>query len=170
MNIASSPITYGYYDSPVGRLLVAGDADTLHLISFPTDRYHKQPLADWHRDDGFFADTFEQLEAYFAGKLENFDLPLRFAGTEFQNAVWAGLCTIPIGETISYGTLATRIGRPKAVRAVGAANGANPLPIVVPCHRVIGADNSLTGFGGGLEVKKFLLEHEVKWSPQPRLL
>ncbi len=169
-NNSGSTISYGYYDSPVGRLLVAGDAEALHLISFPNDRYQKQPLGDWRRDEAGFTNTFEQLGAYFAGELKVFDLPLRFAGTIFQNEVWAGLCDIPIGETISYGELAARIGRPKAVRAVGAANGANPLPIVVPCHRVIGADNSLTGFGGGLEVKKFLLEHEIKWSAQPRLI
>jgi methylated-DNA-[protein]-cysteine S-methyltransferase len=161
---------FSYYNSPVGRLLLAGGKDGLHLISFPKDRYAQQIVADWRRDDDFFSTVMDQLTAYFAGELKTFDLTLRFAGTEFQNDVWRGLCTIPIGETLSYGELAKRIGRPKAVRAVGAANGANPLPIVVPCHRVIGADHSLTGFGGGLAVKKYLLEHEEKWSSQPRLL
>ena len=103
-----------------------------------------------------------QLTAYFAGELRDFSLPLRAGGTAFQQSVWAALRAIPFGATISYGELACRIGQPSAARAVGAANGANPLPIVVPCHRVIGADNSLTGFGGGLETKRFLLTHEAR--------
>jgi methylated-DNA-[protein]-cysteine S-methyltransferase len=108
----------------------------------------------------FFPETFRQLHAYFSGELVRFDLPLRFAGTEFQNRVWKTLCKVPLGETISYGVLASRIGNPKASRAVGAANGRNPLPIVVPCHRVIGSNGSLTGFAGGIEIKKKLLDHE----------
>ena len=104
------------------------------------------------------------MGAYFAGELTRFDLRLHLAGTAFQNAVWAALCDIPFGETVSYGALASRIGKPMASRAVGAANGANPLPIVVPCHRVIGADKSLTGFGGGIETKRFLLAHEQRLS------
>jgi len=155
-------ISYGYLESPVGPLLVAGDADRLHLIAFPTERRTKQPQADWRRDESRFADAFRQLRAYFAGELTRFDLPLRLAGTAFQNKVWAALCDIPFGETISYGTLASRIGKPSACRAVGGANGANPLPIVVPCHRVIGSDRSLTGFGGGVETKRFLLAHEQR--------
>jgi len=111
-----------------------------------------------------FAEPFRQLHAYFAGELTRFDLPLRRAGTAFQNTVWSALCDIPYGETISYGTLASRIGRPTAYRAVGGANGANPLPIVVPCHRVIGSDKSLTGFGGGIGIKRFLLAHERKFT------
>ena len=96
-----------------------------------------------------------------AGALTVFDLPLRLGGTAFQNRVWKALCDIPFGETTTYGALARRIGKPTAFRAVGAANGANPLPIVVPCHRVIGSDGSLTGFGGGIEIKRFLLAHEA---------
>jgi len=157
-----SDLRYGTFDSPVGSLLVAGDADELHRISFPTEHRNKRPQANWRRDDGRFADAFRQLRAYFAGDLTRFDLPLRFAGTEFQNRVWAALVDIPFGETLSYGVLAARIGKPSASRAVGGANGANPLPIVVPCHRVIGSDKSLTGFGGGIEIKKFLLAHEER--------
>lgn len=153
-------LAYGYYDSPIGALLVAGDVDHLHLISFPSGSRTKQPLDIWQRDDAHFTDTYAQLGAYFAGELRQFDLPLHLGGTPFQNAVWTALREIPFGETISYGVLAKRIGKPSASRAVGAANGANPLPIIVPCHRVIGANNSLTGFGGGVETKRFLLEHE----------
>jgi len=108
-----------------------------------------------------------QLNAYFAGELREFEIPLLMEGTEFQKRVWKALLAIPYGETISYGELAKKIGEPKAVRAVGAANGQNPIPIIVPCHRVIGSDGSLTGFGGGIENKKRLLELE---SRQRRLL
>jgi len=160
---------YGVLDSPVGPLTLAGEGKRLHLIAFPSDRYAAKRRETWRRDDTRFAEAFRQLSAYFAGSLTRFDLPLRFAGTAFQNTVWRALCDIPYGETISYGELARRIGRPTASRAVGTANGANPLPIVVPCHRVIGADRSLTGFGGGVEVKRFLLEHERKVAPQPGL-
>ncbi len=153
-------LSYGTFDSPVGSLLVAGDADRLHLIGFPTESWTSRLQADWRRDDPHFAEAFRQLDAYFAGDLTQFSLPLRFAGTAFQNKVWAALCDIPFAETISYGALASRIGKPTASRAVGGANGANPLPIVVPCHRVIGSDKSLTGFGGGIPIKKFLLAHE----------
>ena len=153
-------LAYGTFDSPVGPLLVAGNAKGLHLIRFPSESRAKPPPAHWRRDDRHFADAFRQLAAYFAGDLTRFDLPLYFAGTAFQNEVWAALRDIPFGETVSYGALASRIGRPTASRAVGGANGANPLPIVVPCHRVIGSDKSLTGFGGGNEIKKFLLDHE----------
>lgn len=153
-------LAYGYLDSPVGPLLAAGDDERLHRIGFPCGSRAGRPAADWRRDDRLFAETFSQLRAYFAGELTRFDLPLLLAGTEFQNAVWSALCDIPFGETVSYGELARRVGRPTASRAVGAANGANPLPIVAPCHRVVGADGSLTGFGGGVETKRYLLEHE----------
>lgn len=157
----SSPsLAYGYLDSPAGPLLVAGDDEHLNLIGFPSGSRARAPSNEWHRDDRAFAEAFAQLRAYFAGKLTRFDLPLRFSGTDFQNTVWSALRDIPFGETVSYGDLARRIGRPTASRAVGAANGANPLPIVVPCHRVVGADGSLTGFGGGVETKRYLLNHE----------
>jgi methylated-DNA-[protein]-cysteine S-methyltransferase len=158
-------LTYGYFDSPVGPLLVAGDGGRLRRIGFPTEHRTQRPPADWRRDDSLFAEAFRQLDAYFAGELTRFDLPLRFAGTAFQNKVWTALCRIPFGETISYGALASRIGKPTASRAVGGANGANPLPIVVPCHRVIGSDKSLTGFGGGIEIKRYLLALEERRSP-----
>lgn len=157
-------LAYGYLDSPVGALLVAGDANQLHLISFPTESRSKEPRPGWRRDDSLFAEVFGQLRAYFAGELTDFDLPLHLAGTAFQNKVWTALCDIPFAETISYAALASRIGKPTATRAVGGANGANPIPIVVPCHRVIGSDKSLTGFGGGIEIKRFLLAHEQRVS------
>lgn len=156
---------YAHLDSPIGPLLVAGDDERLHLISFPSGSRACDPESGWRRDDGHFPETFRQLRAYFDGDLTTFDLPLSFGGTDFQNRVWKTLCSIPFGETISYGELARRIGKPTASRAVGAANGANPLPIVVPCHRVIGSDRSLTGFGGGIETKRFLLEHERRIAP-----
>lgn len=156
----SAALAYSYLETPVGHLLVAGDGACLHRIGFPAGRRASGPGEDWRRDDRLFSETFAQLRAYFAGELTRFDLPLHFAGTDFQNAVWSALRDIPFGVTVSYGELAGRIGRPGASRAVGAANGANPLPIVVPCHRVVGADGSLTGFGGGIATKRFLLHHE----------
>ena len=166
MRERKTKLAYGYLDSPVGPLLVAGDADRLHVISFSTETRTRESQAGWHRDESHFVEAFRQLHAYFAGELTRFDLPLRLAGTAFQNRVWTALCNIPFGETISYGALASRIGKPTASRAVGGANGANPLPIVVPCHRVIGSDKSLTGFGGGVEIKRFLLAHEQSFSPR----
>ncbi|MDX1576462.1 MAG: methylated-DNA--[protein]-cysteine S-methyltransferase [Kiloniellales bacterium] len=162
MQQRDSDLAYGHFNSPVGALLIAGDGEQLHHIRFPSERRARRAPAEWRRDDAVFSDAFRQLAAYFAGELTRFDLPLRFAGTRFQNEVWAALCHIPYGETATYGALAARIGRPTASRAVGGANGANPLPIVVPCHRVIGANASLTGFGGGLPIKKFLLDHEQR--------
>lgn len=153
-------LAFGYLESPVGPLLVAGDETGLHSVSFPTGSRLVEPRSEWRRDDAVFKKAFGQLDAYFAGELTEFDLPFHFTGTAFQKSVWRALIDIPYGGTVSYGSLAATIGRPKASRAVGAANGANPLPIVVPCHRVIGADRSLTGFGGGLETKSFLLDHE----------
>lgn len=151
---------YGYIESPIGALLVAGDADHIRLISFPSENRAQRRLSEWRRDDLHFGEAFEQLRAYFAKELTEFNFPIRFDGTEFQNLVWRALCDIPYGSTTSYGALATKIGKPKASRAVGAANGSNPLPIVVPCHRVIGSNAKLTGFGGGIETKQFLLVHE----------
>ena len=154
------PLVFGYLDSPVGQLLLVADADHLRGISFPDGSRKQEPQPGWRRDDAYFPDTTAQLRAYFASELKEFCLPLLFEGTTFQKTVWQALCDIPYGETTSYGALAAKLGNAKASRAVGAANGANPLPIVVPCHRVIGADSSLTGFGGGVDVKHFLLTHE----------
>ncbi|CAA2104890.1 Methylated-DNA--protein-cysteine methyltransferase [Methylobacterium bullatum] len=151
---------YTFLDTPIGALLLAGTDERLRYIGFPTGKGAVTPRADWHRDDAAFAEGRRQLSTYFAGRLTRFDLDLDPRGTPFQLAVWEELTRIPPGETISYGELAKRIGRPSASRAVGAANGANPLPIVVPCHRVIGAAGSLTGFAGGLDTKRWLLALE----------
>lgn len=157
-----SAVFYTTFESPVGPLLLAGDVDALRLVSFESSK-HAEPLqADWKRDRAPFAEVIRQLQAYFHGELREFDVPLALEGTEFQRRVWNALRGIPYGETISYLQLAERIGNPKAVRAVGLANGSNPIPIIVPCHRVIGSDGSLTGFGGGLSTKKKLLELESR--------
>jgi len=148
-------VHYGYAETPIGMLLVAGEPGAIALISF-----RPLPRDEWSRDDSMFAGVITQLREYFTGRRKAFELPLVPKGTAFQLAVWNALTAIPYGETRSYSEIARAIGRPDAVRAVGAANGANPLPIVVPCHRVIGADGSLTGFGGGIETKRFLLELE----------
>lgn len=147
---------YTFVDSPVGALLVAREGDGITTISFGG-----RPREEWMRNDGAFDDVREQLAAYFSKKLRVFDLPLSPRGTPFQLEVWRALREIPYGETRSYAQLARAAGRPDAVRAVGAANGTNPLPIVVPCHRVIGSNGSLTGFGGGLAAKRFLLDLEL---------
>ncbi len=163
---------YSHTDSPVGRLLLAGDAAGLRLIGFPTGKGRRAPEPDWRQDDAPFREAVRQLEAYFAGALTDFSLELAPRGTPFQLAVWRALSEIPYGETRSYGELARAIGRPKASRAVGAANGSNPLPIVVPCHRVIGSSGKLTGFGGGLAAKAILLsleQGEARAEPQMAL-
>lgn len=166
---------YTMIDSPVGRLLLGGELAgggvaeqgeiTLTTVGFSQGssspvRMAMEPEPDWQHEPSAFAAVQQQLEEYFAGRRRTFDLPLAPRGTEFQCAVWQQLGKIPYGETCSYGAIAQRLGKPKAVRAVGSANGRNPLPIVVPCHRVIGANGSLTGFGGGIENKKILLELE----------
>lgn len=156
-----NPIRYDFIDSPIGVLTAAGDDIGLRWLLFPQNRH--EPLRDgWQRDSAPFAELRRQLAAYFAGELRDFDLPLAPQGTPFQHSVWTALRNIPYAETRSYRDLATNIGNPKAVRAVGLANGRNPLPIIVPCHRVIGADGSMTGFGGGIESKRFLLDLEAR--------
>lgn len=153
--------------SPVGELLLAADDTGLTTVRFEQSRHGRDDRAGWtHVADAstpaarILAEARSQLEAYFAGSRTSFDLPLAAQGTPFQQRVWSALRDIPFGETISYAELARRVGVPRAMRAVGGANGRNPLPIVVPCHRVIGADGSLTGFGGGIERKRVLLDHE----------
>ncbi len=165
-------VLYTDMESPIGRLLLAGDGRGLSCIGFPSGKGAVAPRPDWRRDDDAFGRAKGQLREYFAGTRREFDLPLDPRGTAFQLAVWRELARIPFGVTISYGELARRIGRPTASRAVGAANGANPLPIVIPCHRVIGTNGSLTGFGGGIEIKKRLLalERAGAGDDQPRLL
>jgi methylated-DNA-[protein]-cysteine S-methyltransferase len=151
---------YYYMKSPVGKLLLAGDEAGLKLIKFPTSKKGRIPESEWEQSERPFSEAIRQLNAYFDGKLKQFKLRLAPEGTPFQSRVWQALQDIPYGETISYGELAGRIGNPKAPRAVGGAVGRNPLAIVIPCHRVIGSDGGLTGFGGGLETKKVLLELE----------
>ncbi|HSG87569.1 MAG TPA: methylated-DNA--[protein]-cysteine S-methyltransferase [Pseudomonadales bacterium] len=146
--------------TPIGPLLLVGDGEALQRLLFPVAGAVAPKVDAGRRDDGALATPRAQLEAYFAGDRRSFELRLAPQGTPFQQQVWAALQRIPFGTTISYGTLAERIGRPTASRAVGAANGRNPLPVIVPCHRVIGADGSLTGFGGGLPCKQWLLGHE----------
>lgn len=157
-----SSLRYSYHPSPVGSILMAGDESALWYLSFPTGSKKMDPANSWQRDDSFFTEVASQLDAYFAAELQQFELSLHHEGTEFQRSVWDALHTIPYGETLTYGELAMRIKKPTAARAVGAANGANPLPIITPCHRVIGADRSLTGFGGGLETKSYLLLLETR--------
>jgi methylated-DNA-[protein]-cysteine S-methyltransferase len=148
-------------DSPVGPLLLAGTAEALHVLSFGVGSRQRQIDAHWQPDTkGVLSGIRRELDAYFAGRLKAFTVGLAFNGTPFQNSVWQELTRIPYGHTISYRELATRIGNPEAARAVGLANGANPIAIVVPCHRVIGSNGSLTGFGGGLPTKRALLELE----------
>jgi len=156
-------VNYSNLETPIGTLMIVGDHDAIHRIDFPKNGRASKPAAEWSESSrGAVSDALRQLKEYFAGKRTDFDLPLAPAGTDFQRAVWRRLQEIPYGETISYGELAKRIGNPKASRAVGAANGQNPIPIVIPCHRVIGANGTLTGFGGGLPIKEALLTLESR--------
>ena len=132
-------IYYSYLSSPIGDLLLAGDGDNLHLLGFPEGKMRTRHQTLWCPDDSVFTDVRSQLNAYFADELQDFDLPLAPQGTEFQTSVWKALTTIPYGSTRSYGQIAEQVGSPKASRAVGAANGQNPIPIIIPCHRVIGS-------------------------------
>jgi methylated-DNA-[protein]-cysteine S-methyltransferase len=158
----AGPVFYDYMPSPVGRLLLAADAIGLRRIGFERER-HPLPVGDdWQHAPQRLAFARQQLEEYFSGTRKRFDVPLHPIGTAFQCTVWSALTRIPYGETISYSELAGDIDQPRAVRAVGAANGRNPLPILIPCHRVIGRDGTLTGFGGGLPVKAKLLALEAE--------
>jgi methylated-DNA-[protein]-cysteine S-methyltransferase len=153
---------YCYLNTPIGELLLAGENEALSMIGFPKGSMRRDPEPDWIYNEKPLAKARQQLEEYFAGARKDFDLPLKLNGTEFQVNVLKALLKIPYGETVSYGEIARRIGKPKAVRAVGAANGRNPIPIVVPCHRVIGSSGDLTGFGGGLDTKEALLRLEAE--------
>lgn len=157
-----SAMSYTSMESPIGPLLLAGDERGLHLVHFVSGRHSKSAPAAWVEEKDPFKEAIRQLKAYFAGELTEFELPLVLEGTEFQLLVWRNLQTIPYGETVSYGQLAKRIGNPDAARAVGLANGSNPIPIIIPCHRVIGSNGDLTGFGGGLPTKKKLLALESR--------
>ena len=151
---------YQWMESPTGRLLLVADEAGLRQVLFAHGRTPGRVSPAWERDDRFLREPMRQLRAFFKGELERFDLPLRPEGTAFQQRVWAGLLQIPYGTTISYGELAGRLGNPAASRAVGLANGSNPIAIIIPCHRVIGSNGKLTGYGGGLENKRWLLDFE----------
>ena len=155
---------YTFVASPLGQLMLAGDGNQLQVIGFPVGSQARGADPDWERNDAPFATAKRQLNEYFAGKRREFELDLAPAGTPFQLSVLDVLKKIPYGETCSYLDIAIAIGNPKAVRAVGGANGSNPIPIVIPYHRVIGSDGSLTGFGGGLPSKRFLLDLEFSRS------
>jgi methylated-DNA-[protein]-cysteine S-methyltransferase len=158
---------YARLEGPVGPLMLMADDSGLRRIDFVNGRNPVRSHPQWREGVERLGETIRQLHAYFAGELKAFDLPLAPQGTPFQLAVWKRLCEIPYGETISYGELARRIGNPNASRAVGLANGSNPIPIVIPCHRVIGSNGKLTGYGGGLPIKEKLLGLERR---QLRLL
>ena len=155
-------IRYTYYETPLGITLLAADEHGLRLVSFAEGKRPERPQSAWQKDPAPFQEATAQLRAYFAGELREFDLRLSLIGTDFQLRVWRMLQTIPYGETTSYGQLARRLGSPSAARAVGLANGSNPIPIIVPCHRVIGSNGSLVGYGGGLSNKKALLALESR--------
>ena len=160
MNTAVATLTYDVLSTPIGRLIVASDGSAIAGVwmanANPDDEHWEE-----HRGmDALLTEARDQLTAYFDGRLRTFTMPLAPNGTEFQRRVWSALTEIPYGVTISYAELARRVKNTAAVRAVGAANGRNPIPIIVPCHRVIGSDGSLTGFGGGLDRKRWLLQHE----------
>jgi methylated-DNA-[protein]-cysteine S-methyltransferase len=147
-------------DSPIGALLLAGDARVLRIVHFQAGPRPLRPPRNWRAEETPLRGVIRQLAEYFAGTRRTFTVPLAPAGTSFQLGVWQALRAIPYGETLSYGELARRLGSANGARAVGLANGSNPLPVIVPCHRVIGADGSLTGFGGGLRIKRALLQLE----------
>lgn len=155
---------YSYMDSPIGRLLLAGDKHSLKLVGFSSGNKARGADADWERFDEPFRKVKAQLNEYFAGERKFFDVDLAPDATPFQSSVLDALREIPYGETRSYRDIAEKIGNPKAVRAVGGANGSNPIPIIIPCHRVIGSNGTLTGFGGGLDSKRFLLDLETSHS------
>ena len=151
---------YCYYPAPFGDLLLVEENEKIEHVMFPVEHNTRTLEKEWIEDKNAFKDIFTQFDEYFSGKRKVFSLKLNPIGTKFQKSVWQELQKIPYGETTNYGELARRIGNPNASRAVGAANGKNPIVIIIPCHRVIGKDGSLTGFGGGLPVKEQLLALE----------
>jgi methylated-DNA-[protein]-cysteine S-methyltransferase len=155
-------LVFRYVPSPVGRLKLVASDSGLVAILWPEDDPNRVRLGDMVEcaDDSVLAETQRQLVDYFAGRRQQFTVPLDLRGTDFQKQVWTALLPIPFGQTRSYGQIASGIGRPSAARAVGAANGRNPISIVAPCHRVLGADGALIGFAGGLAAKEYLLRHE----------
>ena len=153
---------YSYFESPLGRLLLAGSEHRLMILGFPSGPQAKRPMVGWVRRDAPFDEAKRQLTDYFDGRRQRFNLPLEPVGTAFQRRVWNALLTIPYGEIRSYKDIATATGNPKAALAIGGANARNPLAIVIPCHRVIGSDGKLTGYAGGLPAKRYLLELEQR--------
>jgi methylated-DNA-[protein]-cysteine S-methyltransferase len=153
---------YALVSTPIGELALWGDGQTLMGLGFADSPRSVRVDPVWPRDDGAFRKVAEQLHAYFTGQLTRFDLRLETGGTPFQRRLWQALQEIPYGQTTTYGDLAVELGVPRAVRAVGAANGRNPVSIVIPCHRVVGSDGKLTGYGGGLSRKQWLLAHEAR--------
>ncbi len=170
--INSQHIThFCYTDTPLGQLLLAGCEKGLRMISFPRGPQSHKPKPQWQSSRKLFTHARHELDAYFEGRLHSFTVPVVLEGSPFQRQVWTALCNIPYGEMASYGDIAKAVDNPGAARAVGGANNANPVPIIVPCHRVIGADKSLTGFGSGLPTKKYLLALESSHAQFPdRLL
>lgn len=163
-DLPTSPVYYATIESPLGGLLLAWNETGLTRVSFLEGSKAIEPGSGWVAapEPAFRAGA--QLQSYFAGNLKKFELPLAPHGTVFQQEVWKELTRIPFARTASYGEIAKRVDRPKASRAVGAANGKNPLPIIVPCHRVVGSDGSLTGYSGGMEIKEYLLTHEARYA------
>jgi methylated-DNA-[protein]-cysteine S-methyltransferase len=155
-----SLLIYTTVDSPIGQLLLLSDGEALRGLYMQEGRKPTTISPRWVSSTAPFADVTAQLEEYFAAARTTFDIPLALAGASFERKVWHALVGIPYGETVSYGEIARRVGQPSAARAVGLANGRNPIAVIVPCHRVIGADGTLTGYGGGLERKRLLLELE----------
>jgi methylated-DNA-[protein]-cysteine S-methyltransferase len=160
-NQETRQVLYTNFESPIGELLAVGDGRALHGLYMQAGRTAIDVRAEWQSADEAFDEVRAQLADYFAGRRTTFDLPLAMAGSPFQRRVWRALQEIPYGETTSYGEIARRVGVPSGPRAVGVANGQNPVAVIVPCHRVVGTDGSLTGYGGGLERKRLLLELEA---------
>ncbi|HEX3394961.1 MAG TPA: methylated-DNA--[protein]-cysteine S-methyltransferase [Acidimicrobiales bacterium] len=162
MQTQSPETSYCYVDSPMGTILLTADGEALSGVYFTDHRHSPAPATGWRHDDAALEPVRAQFREYFDGRRRQFDLPVVLHGSPFELTVWAALRDVPYGETVSYGHIARAIGRPTAARAVGAANGRNPVCIVVPCHRVIGANGTLTGYGWGLERKVWLLDHEKR--------
>ena len=163
--MAESLTSYSYciWPSPVGRLLLVGDHDGLRGLHFQDGKHPMKIDKTWKENRSPFKDVIKQLEQYFSGRLKKFSVPLALEGSKFQRSVWRALTTIPYGATVSYGAIAKKIGNSHASRAVGAANGQNPVSIIVPCHRVIGSNGQLVGYGGGLSIKETLIDLETSF-------
>jgi methylated-DNA-[protein]-cysteine S-methyltransferase len=170
MSTSETPLLYARINSPIGELLLVGDGQALYRLHMLDAPRPASISPAWKRDSQAFTIVESQLSEYFAGERTAFDLPLRMIGTPFQRSVWSALQRIDYGQTASYGEIAAEVGQPGAARAVGIANGRNPISIIVPCHRVIGADGSLTGYGGGITRKRYLLDLERAASPTTNLL